>query len=101
MGATGNGGRTRAPVAIITGASRGIGLGIAVASSTRAPRFVITARRPEALAAAVDVLGGAANALGVAGNAADEAHQDEVIAKARETFGGLHLLVNNTGIKPV
>jgi NAD(P)-dependent dehydrogenase (short-subunit alcohol dehydrogenase family) len=37
----------------------------------------------------------------VAGNAADEAHQDEVIAKARETFGGLHLLVNNTGINPV
>ena len=63
-------------------------------------RVVITARRAEALADAVEHLGGPANAIGVAGNAADEAHQDEVIAAARDTFGGLHLLVNNTGINP-
>ena len=62
--------------------------------------MVITARRAEALADAVEHLGGPANAIGVAGNAADEAHQDEVIAAARDTFGGLHLLVNNTGINP-
>ena len=88
-------------VAIVTGASRGIGLGIAERLVAEVAKVVITARRPEALAAAVEQLGGAANALGVAGNAADEAHQDEVIARARETFGGLHLLVNNTGINPV
>jgi NAD(P)-dependent dehydrogenase (short-subunit alcohol dehydrogenase family) len=88
-------------VAIVTGASRGIGLGIAERLVAEGAKVVITARRPEALAAAVEQLGGPANALGVAGNAADEAHQDEVIARARETFGGLHLLVNNTGINPV
>jgi NAD(P)-dependent dehydrogenase (short-subunit alcohol dehydrogenase family) len=88
-------------VAIVTGASRGIGLGIAQRLVAEGAKVVITARKPEALAAAVDELGGSANALGVAGNAADEAHQDDVIAKAHETFGGLHLLVNNTGINPV
>jgi NAD(P)-dependent dehydrogenase (short-subunit alcohol dehydrogenase family) len=88
-------------VAIVTGASRGIGLGIAQRLVAEGAKVVITARKPEALAAAVEELGGSSNALGIAGNAADEAHQDEVIAKAHETFGGLHLLVNNTGINPV
>ena len=88
-------------VAIVTGASRGIGLGIAEKLVAEGARVVITARKPEALAAAVDHLGGPSKALGIAGNAADEAHQDEVIAAARETFGGFDLLVNNTGINPV
>jgi NAD(P)-dependent dehydrogenase (short-subunit alcohol dehydrogenase family) len=88
-------------VAIVTGASRGIGLGIAQRLVDEGARVVITARKPEALAVAVEQLGGSAHALGIAGNAADEAHQDEVIAATRATFGGLHLLVNNTGINPV
>jgi len=88
-------------VAIITGASRGIGLGIAEKLVAEGARVVITARKPEALAAAVGHLGGPSKALGLSGNAADEAHQDEVVAAARETFGGLDYLVNNTGINPV
>ncbi|MGO4342919.1 SDR family oxidoreductase [Pedococcus sp. 2YAF34] len=88
-------------VAVVTGASRGIGLGIAEKLVAEGARVVITARKPEALAAAVDHLGGPSKALGIAGNAADEAHQDEVVAAARETFGGFDLLVNNTGINPV
>ena len=88
-------------VAIVTGASRGIGLGIARRLVDEGAKVVVTARKPEALAAAVEQLGGSAHALGIAGNAADETHQDEVIAAARSTFGGLHLLVNNTGINPV
>ncbi|WP_374968625.1 SDR family oxidoreductase [Terrabacter sp. BE26] len=95
------GGRHEGAVAIITGASRGIGLGIAQRLVDEGARVVITARRSEALAEAVDQLGGPERAMGIAGNAADEAHQDEVIAAAREAFGGLHLLVNNTGINPV
>ena len=88
-------------VAIVTGASRGIGLGIAQRLVDEGARVVVTARRPEALAKAVEQLGGPDHAIGVAGNAADEAHQDEAIAAARAAFGGLHLLVNNTGINPV
>lgn len=88
-------------VAIVTGASRGIGLGIAGRLVAEGAKVVITARKPEALAEAVESLGGPDHALGITGNAAEETHQDEVIAAARETFGGLHYLVNNTGINPV
>lgn len=88
-------------VAIVTGASRGIGLGIAERLVAEGARVVVTARKAEALAEAVDRLGGPAKALGIAGNAADVAHQDEVISAARDTFGGLDYLVNNTGINPV
>ena len=63
--------------------------------------MVITARKPEALAEAVDQLGGPEHALAVAGKADDADHQAEVVAAAVETFGSLDLLVNNTGINPV
>ena len=94
-------GRHVGTVAIVTGASRGIGLGIAERLVAEGGKVVITARKPDALAEAVEHLGGRANAVGVAGNAADEAHQEEVVEAARSTFGGLHYLVNNTGINPV
>jgi NAD(P)-dependent dehydrogenase (short-subunit alcohol dehydrogenase family) len=87
-------------VAIVTGASRGIGLGIAKRLVADGGRVVLTARRPEALAEAVEALGGPAHALAIAGHAEDPAHQDEVVAAARETFGRLDYLVNNAGINP-
>ena len=87
-------------VAIITGASRGIGLGIAERLVAEGARVVITGRNAEALDAAVERLGGVGHALGVAGHADDPEHQDEVISVARETFGRLDYLVNNTGINP-
>ena len=87
-------------VAIVTGASRGIGLGIARRLVDDGARVVITARRSEVLAEAVETLGGRHHALGIAGHANDPAHQDEVILAARTTFGRLDYLVNNAGIKP-
>jgi Dehydrogenases with different specificities (related to short-chain alcohol dehydrogenases) len=86
-------------VAIVTGASRGIGLGIARRLVADGARVVITARKTEALDEAVEALGGPAHALAFAGHADDPAHQDEVVA-ARETFGRLDYLVNNAGINP-
>lgn len=87
-------------VAVVTGASRGIGLGIAERLVAEGAKVVVTARRPEALAEAVAHLGGSEHALGVAGNAADADHRAEVVARTLETFGSLDLLVNNTGINP-
>ncbi|MFC6154312.1 SDR family oxidoreductase [Nocardioides yefusunii] len=87
-------------VAVVTGASRGIGLGIAERLVAEGVKVVITARKADALAEAVAHLGGPEVALGVAGNAADAAHRDEVVQRALETFGRLDLLVNNTGINP-
>jgi Dehydrogenases with different specificities (related to short-chain alcohol dehydrogenases) len=94
-------GRFTGRTAIVTGASRGIGLAIAQRLVDEGARVVITARKQEALDDAVAALGGAEHALGVAGNAADTAHQAEVVKLAIEAFGSADLLVNNTGINPV
>ncbi len=57
--------------ALVTGASRGIGLAIAQSLVTRGARVVVTGRKPDALAEAVTALGGPEVAVGVAGNAGD------------------------------
>ena len=63
-------------VAIVTGASRGIGLAIAQRFVDEGANVIITARGQETLDAAVAQLGDAA--IAVAGKAQDKAHQDEV-----------------------
>ena len=88
-------------VAIVTGASRGIGLGIARELVQRGAKVCITARKPEPLAEAVNELGGADVAIGVPGKADDTEHQQEAVARTVETFGRLDMLVNNTAINPV
>jgi NAD(P)-dependent dehydrogenase (short-subunit alcohol dehydrogenase family) len=87
--------------ALVTGGSRGIGLGIARSLVDRGARVVLTARKPEPLAAAVDALGGTEVAVAVTGNAGDAEHRRTAVRTAVETFGGLDLLVCNVGINPV
>ena len=89
-----------ARTAIVTGASRGIGLAIAQALVDRGDRVCITGRNAEPLAEVAAQMG-AENAIYVAGKAHDPAHQDEVIAKTTETFGPIDYLVNNVGTNPV
>jgi NAD(P)-dependent dehydrogenase (short-subunit alcohol dehydrogenase family) len=88
-------------VAIVTGASRGIGLGIATELVRLGARVCITARSAEPLAAAVTDLGGPDAAIAVPGKSDDGDHQAEAIARTIEAFGRLDMLVNNTGINPV
>ena len=92
--------RLEGRTAIVTGASRGIGLGIAERLVAEGARVCITARKQDALDAAVESLGGADVAMAVAGRADDPAHQDEVLAAVAERFGPVDLLVNNAGINP-
>lgn len=87
--------------AIVTGASRGIGFGIAERLVAEGARVCITARGEEALAEAAEKLGGPDKAICVAGKADRPEHQDEAIAKTTEAFGPIDILVNNTGINPV
>ena len=86
-------------VAVITGGSRGIGLGIARELVSRGGRVVLTARRQDELDAAVATLG-AAVALAVRGSADDEAHQADTCAQAIARFGRLDHLVNNAAVNP-
>jgi NAD(P)-dependent dehydrogenase (short-subunit alcohol dehydrogenase family) len=88
-------------VAIVTGASRGIGLGIAAELVRQGARVCVTARGQEALDAAVAELGGPDVAIAVPGKCDDAGHQAEAVARTIEAFGSLDMLVNNTGINPV
>ncbi|MFJ8538037.1 SDR family oxidoreductase [Streptomyces sp. NPDC093591] len=87
-------------VALVTGASRGIGYGVAEALVARGDRVVITGRGEDALKEAVEQLG-AERAVYVAGKAHDEAHQAIAVERAMEAFGRVDYLVNNAGTNPV
>ncbi|KPI00804.1 3-oxoacyl-(acyl-carrier-protein) reductase [Actinobacteria bacterium OK074] len=87
-------------VAVVTGASRGIGYAVAEALVARGDRVCITARGEDALKEAVEQLG-PERVIGVAGKAHDEAHQAAVVAATMEAFGRVDHLVNNAGTNPV
>lgn len=82
-------------VAIVTGASRGLGLATAQALSQDGWALVIDGRDKEALTRAAAGLGSRTTA--VAGDIADAAHR-ETLVEAATLAGGLDLLVNNASI---
>jgi len=87
-------------VAIVTGASRGIGFGIASILVDRGVRVCVTGRDQTALSRSVRQLGESA-AIAVQGNVDDPAHQDLAIQRTIKAFGRLDMLVNNAAVSPV
>ncbi|PXA80502.1 3-oxoacyl-ACP reductase [Auritidibacter sp. NML120779] len=94
--------------AVVTGASRGIGLGIAEELIARGANVVITARKEGPLQEAAEHLnelagkaGSSGRAIGIAGKSHDPEHRPEVLAQVKDNFGRLDVLVNNAGINPV
>jgi NAD(P)-dependent dehydrogenase (short-subunit alcohol dehydrogenase family) len=85
--------------AIVTGASSGIGLALARMLADEGHGLTIASRTPEKIEAAAEQLRQAgADVEVVAGNMAEEATIQEVVAKHRERFGRLDVLVNNAGV---
>lgn len=92
--------RLTGKTALITGASRGIGLGIAQRLVAEGATVAITARKAEGLAEAAQTMPPGA-VLSFAGKSDDAAHRAAVLDGIAEQFGGLDILVNNAGINPV
>ena len=93
-------------VALVTGASKGIGLAIAEALVQNGANVVITARNGAELETAAQGLNahGGGKALAVTSDARDYASLEEAVAAAVTHFGRLDVLVANAGVgifKPV
>jgi NAD(P)-dependent dehydrogenase (short-subunit alcohol dehydrogenase family) len=85
--------------AIITGASRGIGLAIAEALGEQGYALTIAARRPEPLEKTAEELRDKGFEVEhVAANVADEEGIRSVVDRHRERYGRLDVLVNNAGL---
>jgi short-subunit dehydrogenase len=82
-------------VALITGTSRGLGLEIARAYAQRGLRLVLTARGEAALAETAAELRSLTSVVAIAGDIADRAHAQKLVAEAYDAFGQIDVLVNN------
>jgi NAD(P)-dependent dehydrogenase (short-subunit alcohol dehydrogenase family) len=92
-------------VAIVTGASSGIGEAIAIAFGREGARVVLGGRRVEELARVAAVISdGGGSALAVPGDVRREADVLDLFATAKRTYGRVDVLVNNAGVtahKPI
>jgi NAD(P)-dependent dehydrogenase (short-subunit alcohol dehydrogenase family)/catechol 2,3-dioxygenase-like lactoylglutathione lyase family enzyme len=85
------------PTALITGASRGLGLALARALAESGWTLIIDARGAEALEAARAELAARTQVVALVGDVTDPAHR-RALASAAADLGGLDALVNNASI---
>src|SRR5947209_1509193 len=92
-------GKLSGKIAIITGASAGIGRECARSLAAEGARIVLTARRGErldALASEIEVLGSKAHI--VAGDAREEQTAERAVQTAIDEAGRIDILINNAGM---
>ena len=89
-------------VAIITGASKGIGKAIAHALGQQGAKVVIASRKQEAVdETAAEFRKEGIDATGIAAHMGDLAQVKSLVEKTLEIYGGIDIIVNNAAINPV
>ncbi len=88
-------------IAIITGASRGIGLAMAETLAAAGAKVVLSSRKQEALDAVVEQFWERGQgAIAVAAHTGDSAAVQALVARTVEAYGGVDILVNNAATNP-
>jgi short-subunit dehydrogenase len=82
-------------VALVTGASRGLGLEVARAYAQRGLRLILTARGADELRAVEKELRGRTEVAALAGDVADKNHVAHLFARGLQQFGQIDVLINN------
>ena len=86
-------------VALVTGASSGIGAAAALALAEAGASVAVAARRESRLAALVDdITKAGGKAIAITADVADENSAAEMIAQTVATFGRLDILINSAGV---
>ena len=84
--------------ALVTGASRGIGAGIARTFAARGARVVLSGRDPSTDALAEEIRGQGGSAIAVRGDLRDDAYVKQLVQTCRREYQSLDVLVNNAGL---
>src|SRR6202022_2543773 len=82
-------------VALITGASRGLGLEVARAYARQGLRLILTARGAEALQLATDELRALTDVVALAGDVGNPADAERLVEAGLSQFGQIDVLLNN------
>ncbi len=87
-------------VAVVTGASRGIGRAVAIALAGQGARVIVNFERNEAAAGetVAAITGAGGEALAMRFDVADAAAVDAAVKEVVSSAGGIHILVNNAGV---
>ena len=89
-------------VAVITGASKGIGEDMARIFARFGAKVVVSSRKQEACdALANDIRNQGSNAIGIAAHVGQQDQLQQLVDKTIDTYGGIDILVNNAASNPV